>query len=232
MPAIANIEPNFFFLCEKKIYMPNITAETSEMIRRAEYVKELGGEYIMIDILTAGWAGLQTIRKADLGMVIHAHRAMHGAFTENPHHGISMLTIAKTARLIGVDQIHVGAIVGKMKGGKQEVQLIGEEIEDSLIHPDKDEHVLEQKWYNVKPVFAVCSGGLYPGAIPPLVKAIGKNIIMQFGGGCSGHPDGPFYGARAIRQATEATMKHIPLESYAEHYIELHKAIKKWGVRR
>ena len=39
---------------EKKIYMPNITAETNDMINRAEYVKSLGGEYIMIDILTEG----------------------------------------------------------------------------------------------------------------------------------------------------------------------------------
>jgi len=216
---------------EKKIYMPNVTAETNEMLRRAKYVKKLGGEYIMIDIITAGWAGLQTLREADLGMVIHAHRAMHGAFTENPRHGISMLTIAKTARLIGVDQIHVGAIVGKMKGGKEEVQMIGEEIEDRIIHPDKDAHVLEQKWYNVKPVFAVCSGGLYPGAIPPLVKAMGNNIIIQGGGGVHGHPDGTFYGARAMRQAIEAVMKKIPLKAYAEHYIELNKALMKWGVR-
>jgi len=217
---------------EKKIYMPNVTAETFEMLRRAELVKKLGGEYIMIDILTAGWSALQTLRKANLGMVIHAHRAGHGAFTENPRHGISMLTIAKTARLIGVDQIHIGAIVGKMKGGKQEVQMIGEEIENRIIHPNKAEHVLEQKWFNVKPVFAVCSGGLYPGAVPPLVKAMGKNIIIQAGGGVHGHPDGTFYGARAMRQAIDAAVKKIPLEAYAEHYMELHKAIMKWGVKK
>ena len=36
---------------EKKVYMPNITAETFEMIKRAKYVKSLNGRYIMVDIL-------------------------------------------------------------------------------------------------------------------------------------------------------------------------------------
>ncbi|MBD3355012.1 type III ribulose-bisphosphate carboxylase [Candidatus Woesearchaeota archaeon] len=213
---------------EKKMYMANVTAETDTMLKRAKYVKSLGGEYVMIDIITSGWSGLQTLREANLGRVIHAHRAMHGAFTENPKHGISMLTIAKTARLIGVDQIHVGAIVGKMKGGKEEVQAIGEEIEKNIIQPDKEEHVLAQRWWNIKPVFAVCSGGLWPGKIPNLMKAMGNDIIMQFGGGCHGHPDGTFAGARAIRQALDASMNLIPLKEYSEFHKELNLAIKKW----
>jgi len=214
---------------ERKMYMPNTTAETKEMIRRAKIIKIEGGEYAMIDIITAGWAGLQSLREADLGLVIHAHRAGHGAFTENPKHGISMLTVAKCARLIGVDQIHIGAIVGKMKGEKEEVEIIGEEIEKQIIHPNKSAHLLEQKWFNIKPVFAVCSGGLHPGKIPPLMKAMGNNIIMQFGGGCHGHPDGTMHGAKAVRQALEATLKGISLEDYAENHIALHKALLKWS---
>jgi ribulose-bisphosphate carboxylase large chain len=218
---------------EKKIYMPNITAETNEMLRRADIVKKYGGEYIMVDIITVGWGALQTVREADLGMVIHAHRAMHAAITKNPKHGISMLAIAKIARLIGVDQLHIGAVVGKMVGGAEEVFPIGEEIEDRLVHPmDVPTHRLEQSWYGMKPVFAVCSGGLYPGAIPSLMKAMGNNIIIQAGGGCHGHPDGTKHGATAMRQAVEASMKKIPLIKYAQHHVELHKAIQKWGIKK
>ncbi len=215
---------------EKKIYMPNVTAETEKMLRRAEFVKHHGGEYVMIDIITAGWSALQTLRQANLGLVIHAHRAGHGMFTENPKHGMSMLAVAKIARLIGVDQIHVGAIFGKMKGGKGEVKLIGEEIERKIVHHDKSGHILEQKWYNVKPVFAVCSGGLHPGAVPSLVKAMGKNIIIQAGGGVHGHPDGTFFGAKAMRQAVDAAVKGISLREYAKENIELEKAVNLWGV--
>jgi len=214
---------------EKKIYMPNITAETNEMLRRAEYVKSLGGEYIMIDIMTAGWSALQTIRDADLGMVIHAHRAMHGAITRNPKHGISMLTIAKISRLIGVDQLHIGTAVGKMEGGPLETRDICEEIEDRMINKKDKEHMLEQKWFNKKPVFAVSSGGLHPGLIPSLMKILGKNIIIQFGGGCHGHPDGTVAGARAIRQALDAALKRQNLMKYAKNHPDLDKALQKWG---
>ncbi len=214
---------------ETKIYMPNVTAETNEMLKRAKFVKANGGRYIMIDIITAGWSALQTLRNADLGLVIHAHRAGHAAFTRNQKHGISMLTIAKVARLIGVDQLHIGAIVGKMTGTKHEVKDIGENIENQIIHKNSS-HILEQKWYNIKPTLAVCSGGLHPGCIPSLMKIMGNNIVIQCGGGCHGHPDGTKAGAIAIRQAVNSSIKKIPLKTYAEGHKELKKALNKFGI--
>ncbi|MGM5487808.1 MAG: type III ribulose-bisphosphate carboxylase [Nanobdellota archaeon] len=210
---------------EFKVYMPNITAETDEMIRRADLVKQCGGDYIMIDILTAGFAGLQTIRNLDHDLVIHAHRAGHAALTRNPRHGISMLALAKIARLIGVDQLHIGTIVGKMEGSKVEVQEIEDEIEQEFIGKG---HALEQRWGTIKPVLAVCSGGLHPGHLPQLIHYMGKNIVAQFGGGCHGHPDGTEPGARAIRQALEATLKNKKLEVYAKGFPELARALQKF----
>ncbi len=212
---------------EFKVYMPNITAETDEMIRRADLVKQCGGDYIMIDILTAGFAALQTIRNLDLGMVIHAHRAGHAAITRNPKHGVSMLALAKIARLIGVDQLHIGTIVGKMDGSKVEIQEIEDEIEDSFVTKGKT-HALEQRWTGIKPVLAVCSGGLHPGHLPKLIKYMGSNIVCQFGGGCHGHPDGTEPGARAIRQALDATLKKKKLEVYAKGFPELARALQKF----
>lgn len=213
----------------KKIYMPNVTAETNEMIKRARFVKEHGGEYVMIDILTAGYAGLQTLRNANLGLVIHAHRAGHAALTRNHQHGISMLTIAKIARLIGVDQLHIGTAVGKMDGAAIEVEAIENEIEAKFVHEKKKQHILEQKWGNIKPVFAVCSGGLHPGMTAELVKIMGKNIIAQYGGGCHGHPDGTRAGATAIQQSVEAVMQKKTLSEYAQTHEELAKALELWG---
>lgn len=218
---------------EKKIYMPNITGETDEMLRRANLVKMYGGEYVMVDILTCGWSGLQTVRES-VDQVIHAHRAMHGALTKNKKHGISMLTIAKCARLIGVDQLHVGtASVGKMEGSALEVEEIEDEIEEKFFIKENDKrHILEQDWKDIKPVLAVASGGLHPGSIPLILERMGKNIVMQFGGGCHGHPMGTEAGAKAIRQATYASLHKTSLEKYAEIHIELKKAIEKWGVVR
>ncbi len=214
---------------ETKIYMPNVTAETNEMLKRAGFVKANGGRYVMVDIITSGWAALQTLRNADLGLVIHAHRAGHAAFTRNEKHGISMLAIAKIARLIGADQLHIGAILGKMTGTRHEVKDIGENIENQII-PQKGTHALEQKWHNIKPSLAVCSGGLHPGGIPSLMRIMGNNIVMQFGGGCHGHPDGTKAGAIAIRQALNSAIKKIPLKTYAKDHKELRRALDKFGI--
>ncbi len=210
---------------EKKIYMPNVTAETDEMIRRARFVKEQCGEYAMIDIITSGFSALQTLRKED--MVIHAHRAGHAAFTRG-NHGISMLTIAKLCRLIGTDQLHIGTVFGKMSSRANEVKTIEIEIERKIV-PQLEGHALEQSWFKLKPIFAVCSGGLYPGMVPHIVKILGKNVIAQFGGGCHGHPYGTIIGARAIRYAVEAVMSGTPLEKYALKHFELKSALDKWG---
>jgi len=214
---------------EKKSYLANITAETNEMIRRAKLVKELGGEYVMVDILTAGWAAVQTIRNTcdDLDLALHAHRAFHAAFTKNPKHGMSMLLVAKLARLVGVDQIHIGTVVGKMEASKEEVLDIDEEITEGKITEHKD--VLTEEWGNIKPVLPVSSGGLHPGLVPYVVKLLGKEIAIQAGGGIDGHPDGVKAGATAMRQAIEASLEDIDLDDYAKTHKELAAALKHWG---
>jgi len=215
---------------EKKVYMPNITAETFEMIKRAKHVKSLGGRYIMVDIVTMGWAALQTIRDQNFGMVMHAHRAGHGALTRGPQ-GYSMLTIAKIARLIGVDQLHIGtAHVGKMEGSALEVRGIEWEIEHRFIKEKLKQHILEEDWLNIKPVLAIASGGLHPGSVPKIIERMGNNIAIQAGGGIHGNKFGTRGGAKAMREAVDAVMKNIPLKKYAEKSKELKSAIDQWGV--
>jgi len=199
---------------EKKVYMVNITAETEEMLRRAAFVEEQGGEYAMVDILTCGWSALQTLRNRDLGLVIHAHRAGHAAFTRNPRHGISMRVIAKAVRILGLDQLHIGAVVGKMSEKKKEV------LENC--------NVLKEEMYGLKPVLPVASGGLYPGLVPSLISIFGKDFVIQAGGGIHGHSGGTVSGARAMRQALEAAMRNIPLSEYAKSHQELRIALKLW----
>ncbi|MBU5557482.1 MAG: type III ribulose-bisphosphate carboxylase [Candidatus Aenigmatarchaeota archaeon] len=214
---------------ERKMYMANVSAETNEMIRRAKFVKNAGGEYVMVDILTVGWAGLQTLRDAneELRLVLHAHRAGHAAMTRNKRHGISMLVIADIARLIGVDQLHIGTAVGKMEGPKKEVIELGEEIEKGFLM--EKGHRMSEQWRHLKPVFAVCSGGLHPGHVPTLVRMLGNDIIIQAGGGVHGHPKGTRAGATAMRQAINAVMEGKTLSEYAKMHKELKAVIDKWG---
>ena len=217
---------------ERKFYMPNITAPLSTMKKRADFVIENSGEYIMVDILTVGFSALQEIRDYldDKNIVIHAHRAMHAALTRNKKHGMTMLALSKLMRLIGMDQLHTGTVVGKMEGGKKEVLecnkiLTAQKISDNNIT------MLNQDWGDIKPTLPVASGGLSPLHIPDLIEILGKDMVYQFGGGCHGHPSGTEAGAKAIRQATEAVLNGSTLKEYAIKNVELAKAIEKWGKK-
>ncbi len=215
---------------EKKFYMPNITSPLSTMKKRADFVIDNGGEYVMVDIVTLGFSALQEIREYldDKGLVIHAHRAMHAAFTRNRKHGMTMLALAKLMRLIGMDQLHTGTVVGKMEGAKKEVLEINNVITKSKIE-DNNQTILNQDWGKIKPTLPVASGGLSPLHVPELVEILGKDMVFQFGGGCHGHPDGTEAGAKAIRQAINAVLEGYELKEYAKNNIELARAIEKWG---
>ena len=199
---------------ERKVYMANITAETEIMLKRAEFVLEHGGEYVMVDILTCGFSALQTLRDQDFKLVIHAHRAGHAAFTKNPKHGIAMRVIAKVARIIGVDQLHVGTVVGKMSETKQEVL---ENIE-----------ACKMPMAGLKRVLPVASGGLHPGLVPALMETFGNDFVIQAGGGIHGHKNGTISGAKAMRQAVDAVLKGKTLEEHAKNHKELKSALDLW----
>ncbi len=214
---------------EQKAYLANVTAPYPEMVRRAKEVMRNGGEFIMVDVLTVGWSAVQALKDENFRVIIHGHRAMHGAMTRNPKHGISMLTIAKLCRLIGIDQLHVGGIVGKMYEGKKEVVSVGEAIEQQVVSESIFKHRLQENWLGLKPMMAVCSGGLSPPKVAPLIHAMGRDIIIQAGGGIHGHPGGTIAGAKAMRQAVDAEMYGISAEEYAKTHKELAEALKKWG---
>lgn len=199
---------------EKKVYMVNVTSETNKMMERVEFAEDHGGRYIMVDILTCGFASLQTLRNRDSNLVIHAHRAGHAAFTKNEKHGISMRVIAKVARVIGVDQLHVGTVVGKMSESRDEVQ---ENIK-----------ALRSNMQGLKAALPVASGGIHPRLVPALIDIFGKDCIIQAGGGVHGHPDGTFSGAKAMREAVESKMNDIDLKEYAKTHNELRTALDSW----
>ncbi len=199
---------------ERKVYMANITSETETMLKRAEYVLDHGGRYVMVDILTCGWSALQTLRNQNFKLVIHAHRAGHAAFTKNQKHGIAMRAIAKVSRIIGVDQLHVGTIVGKMSETEKDVL---ENIE-----------ALKMDIAGLKPVLPVASGGLHPKLVPALMEYFGKDFVIQAGGGIHGHSNGTFAGATAMRQAVEATMQKKTLDEYARTHKDLKLALNLW----
>ena len=200
---------------EKKVYLINVTAETKEMLRRAQFIEDHGGRVAMIDILTCGYAAVATLRNQGYKLILHGHRAMHAAFTKLSYHGIAMPVIAIVSRLLGIDQLHVGTAVGKMSEDREEVQTNIQQCTQSL--------------HGLRPTLPVASGGLHPGHVPALIDIFGKDVIIQAGGGIHGHPKGTKVGAMAMRQAVDAILSNHSLKDYATSHPELAEALKRWS---
>ena len=116
-----------------------------------------------------------------------------------------------------------------MEGDKREVQEINEAITKEEVKGNVFT-MLNQNWGSIKPILPVASGGLSPLHVPDLIEFLGKDMVFQFGGGCHGHPDGTLSGAKAIRQAVEATIEGISLIEYAKTHDEIKKALNKWKI--
>jgi ribulose-bisphosphate carboxylase large chain len=211
---------------DQKDALLNITGETREMIRKARLLHDSDWRFAMIDVVTCGAASVQTLRDecGDLGIAIHAHRAMHAAFDRNPKHGLTMYFLAKLMRLIGVDEIHSGTAIGKLVGSKKELTQIASVLRESKIEAP----LLPQDWGSIKPALPVSSGGLHPGLIPSVMHILGNDCTLLVSGGIHGHPEGTRAGAKAVMQAIEATMEGIDLDEYAGKNQELQQALEKW----
>jgi len=211
----------------------NVTAETKEMERRVKLLHDNGFRYFMVDVVTTGFAAVQTMRDVagDYNMAIHAHRAMHAAFTKHTTHGMSMYFLAKLQRLMGVDNLHIGTVVGKLDSPKEDVLamrdlLLNQEVKEGL----HGTQYLDQNWGSLKAAIPVASGGLHPGTIPEVMKIYNTNdMALQIGGGVHGHPDGTYSGAKATIQAIEAYKDGLTLEEKAKTSPELTKSLEKFA---
>jgi len=126
----------------------------------------------------------------------------------------------------------VGTVVGKLEARKREVLALASILRERRLEEDWRLKLLPKDWLDLKPVLPVSSGGLHPGIVPYVIEMLGKDLLIQVGGGVLGHPMGPRAGAAAIRQAIEATLEGIPLEEYAKTHEELARALEKWGRMR
>jgi len=195
---------------EIKGHYMNVTAATMEdMYERAEFAKEIGTVIIMID-LTIGYTAIQSMAKwaRRNGVILHLHRAGHGTYTRQKTHGVNFRVIAKWMRLAGVDHIHAGTVVGKLEGDPNAIRGYYKTLLENTLPPEPRIGLyFEQDWASLPGTMPVASGGIHAGQMPQLLHYLGEDVVLQFGGGTIGHPDGIAEGAAANRIAVEAIIQ-------------------------
>nr|YP_010330126.1 ribulose-1,5-bisphosphate carboxylase/oxygenase large subunit [Porphyridium aerugineum]Q09119.1 RecName: Full=Ribulose bisphosphate carboxylase large chain; Short=RuBisCO large subunit [Porphyridium aerugineum]UNJ17842.1 ribulose-1,5-bisphosphate carboxylase/oxygenase large subunit [Porphyridium aerugineum]CAB58236.1 ribulose bisphosphate carboxylase, large subunit [Porphyridium aerugineum] len=194
---------------EVKGHYLNVTAATMEdMYERAEFSKEVGSIICMID-LVIGYTAIQSMakwaRKND--MILHLHRAGNSTYSRQKNHGMNFRVICKWMRMAGVDHIHAGTVVGKLEGDP----LMIKGFYNTLLEPHLNINLpeglfFEQNWASLRKVMPVASGGIHCGQMHQLIDYLGDDVVLQFGGGTIGHPDGIQAGATANRVALESML--------------------------
>jgi ribulose-bisphosphate carboxylase large chain len=185
----------------------NVTAATMEdMYERAAFAKELGSVILMID-LVIGYTAIQSMaiwcRKND--MVCHLHRAGHSTYTRQKSHGVNFRVICKWMRMAGVDHIHAGTVVGKLEGDPNAVKGFYDTLLLPVLKEDRALGIFfDMDWASLRKCLPVASGGIHCGQMHQLTHLLGEDVVLQFGGGTIGHPDGIQAGATANRVALES----------------------------
>jgi len=189
----------------KGSYLNVTAANMEEMYARAAFAKELGSIIIMID-LVIGYTAIQTMaiwaRKND--MILHLHRAGNSTYARQKNHGINFRVICKWMRMSGVDHIHAGTVVGKLEGDP----LMVKGFYNILLQTKNEMNLPQgifftQDWASLRKCLPVASGGIHCGQMHQLLNYLGDDVVLQFGGGTIGHPDGIQAGATANRVALE-----------------------------
>jgi ribulose-bisphosphate carboxylase large chain len=195
---------------EIKGHYLNVTAATMEdMYERADFAKQLGSCIVMID-LVIGYTAIQSMAKwaRRNDMILHLHRAGHSTYTRQKTHGVSFRVISKWMRMAGVDHIHAGTVVGKLEGDPNIIKGIYSICRDDFTQKNLEQGVFfDQDWAGLRKVMPVASGGIHAGQMHQLLTYLGEDVILQFGGGTIGHPQGIQAGATANRVALETMIK-------------------------
>ena len=202
---------------EHTLYTVNVTDKVPKVFENAKRAVELGCNAIMVNYLAVGYPVLQALAEdPEINVPILGHMDVAGAMYMSPYHGISShIVMGKLARLAGAD-----AVVFPAPYGKATV------VEDKFLNVWRN---LTFPMYHVKPVFPLPGGGITPAMVPQLMNSLGNDIVVPAGGGIHAHPQGPVAGAKAFRQAIDATMQGISLEEAAKEHPELATALKIWG---
>ncbi len=192
-------------------------ADPDFIMRNHDLVLKAGGNCAVININSIGFGGMAFLRKRS-GLVLHAHRNGWDILTRHPGLGMDFSVYQQFWRLLGVDQFQINGIRVK--------------------YWEPDESFLASFNSLQQPIFSkadcplpVAGSGQWGGQAPDTYERTGKtqDLLYLCGGGIVSHPGGAASGVRAVRQAWEAAVKGVPLETYAMDHPELAASLKFFG---
>jgi ribulose-bisphosphate carboxylase large chain len=202
----------------KVMFAFNLTGDLDQMRWRHDLVLSLGGTCVMASLNSVGLVGMIELGRHSR-LPIHAHRNGWGYLSRHPLLGWSYVAWQKIWRLAGADHMHVNGLSNKFC-----------ESDDSVIASARE---CLTPLFTGKPCLAmpVFSSGQSARQVAATYTALGSSdLIFAAGGGILAHPDGVAAGVTSLRQAWQAALTGVALESYAREHFELARALEAYGV--
>ncbi|MDO4549809.1 MAG: RuBisCO large subunit C-terminal-like domain-containing protein [Planctomycetia bacterium] len=158
----------------RSIYVPNITAPHSEIIRRARYAQECGAGGVLI---SPGLTGFDILRELssdpDFSLPIFMHPAFLGSFVLNTA-GISHgCLFGQIARLSGADATIFPNFGGRFSFSHQECKEIAAAATQKMAH--------------LSPIFPCPAGGMKIENVNRMLETYGTDVMLLIGGGLFSH---------------------------------------------
>lgn len=200
----------------RALYCANITDRADRMFTHAHRAVELGCDMLMINVPVVGLGMLQSLAAdQSIHLPILAHFAGFNAITEAHTAGMSSpLFLGKLMRLAGAD----AAILPSPFSAYPFLPETFEQIARMMLSP----------YYDIAPTMPTPGGGVHPSTAYKITCQLGKDIILDVGGGIQGHPGGSTAGVKALKAAVEAAINDEPLGEKSARVPELAQALAKW----
>ncbi|MGJ8586105.1 MAG: RuBisCO large subunit C-terminal-like domain-containing protein [Marinosulfonomonas sp.] len=196
----------------------NISDETSAMQRHLDLIQAEGGSCAMFSMNWCGFSAAQTLRKST-DMALHAHRNGYGAVSRHPALGIGIEAYQALWRLSGVDHFHVHGLQGKFAQKDEEVVVGAQACLTPMANTDD----------RVLPAF---SNGQWAGTVPLTYQATGTaDLLFMAGGGILAHPDGGAAGVQSLRDAWQAVLEGVDVNTARKNSAALDRAYDFFGPR-
>ena len=199
---------------KKVMYAWGISAtDPDEMMRNHDIVLKAGGNCAVININSIGFGAMAFLRKRS-GLVLHAHRNGWDVLTRHPGLGMDFKVWQQFWRLLGVDQFQINGIRVKYW-----------EPDESFVASFKA--VSTPMFSGADCPLPVAGSGQWGGQAHDTYERTSRTLDLMYlcGGGIVSHPGGPGAGVKAVKQAWDAAVAGIPLETYAREHQELAQSI-------
>lgn len=203
---------------KKVMYAWGISAtDPDEMMRNHDLVLKAGGNCAVVNINSIGFGAMAFLRKRS-GLVLHAHRNGWDILTRHPGLGMDFKVYQQFWRLLGVDQFQINGIRVKYWEPDESFVASFKALRQPLFGSDD------------RPL-PVVGSGQWGGQAPETYERTGQTTDLMYlcGGGIVSHPGGAGAGVKAVKQAWEASVQGIALETYAKQHPELAQSLAKFA---